>query len=96
MTKKKQTLEVHGKIVGRIRKLTPAQQKAKDFLDNLPLHKVYTSEGLADELLTSLCNLRTWLSRLGEEYRYADGKTYCYGNPETIKLQKEGFYEVQA
>ena len=91
---KKRALRLHGGLPS-MSHLPPALQKAKKFLDELPVDVAYSVVALANEIGVSIDHLKSTIMRLGEDYRYPEGNAYGYGNPKTVKLKKEGFYESQ-
>lgn len=94
MGKKERKLNLHGGLATHAT-LTPVLQKIKKFLDDLPVDEAYAAEDLAVAVGHSIEYVSSHVKRLGEKYRYKAGRSYGYGNPETVRLQKEGFYERQ-
>ncbi len=93
MAKKKRELKVHGQLLGS-GPITQSLLRVKGFLDSLPVDVVYSLEAISKKLGVSLNYLQTNVKRmLGEDYRYKDGVTFAYGNKETVRLKKEGFYD---
>lgn len=89
---KKRTLKIRGALY-HSQSVLPAVLKAREFLDALPVDEVYNLDALANAIKVSPAYLRCEGRFIGEQYRYKEGTAYGYGNPETIKLKKEGFYE---
>ena len=95
--KKKNPVLDFGKRKGRLRgdRLPPIVYAARKILDALGMHKVLTLCQLADELSISPQYLQSHAAKIGDEYRdHCECRQWWnYGNPETIRLFREGFYD---
>jgi hypothetical protein len=94
MKKKKRKLKF-GNRVAQMSNYPPVVQKAKEFLDNLPMDEVRTLKQLCAEAGIRHSSVRDYIAMLGDSYRaHCENRSFfSYGNPKTIEAWRRGEYD---
>jgi len=91
----KAKLKINARVTRLTNNTTKTVRLVREYLDGLPKHVACDSSAIADALKTSIQRVRTWGGYIGDEYRVRVTGRFLYGNPETIKLYREGFYDQE-